>query len=180
MSRIGRMVVNIPPKVEVEIQDNLVRVKGPNGQMERQFPPNVGFIRQGDTIQVVRHRDGKQDRAMHGTARSLLNNMVIGVSAGFERVLEVNGVGYRAVMNGKNLMLYVGFSHPVEVPPPPGISFEADERTRQIKVKGYDKQLVGQVAANIRQVRPPEPYQGKGIKYLEEKIRRKAGKSGKG
>lgn len=180
MSRIGRMVVNIPPKVEVEIQDNLVRVKGPNGQLERRFPPNVGFIREGNAIQVIRHRDSKQDRAMHGTARSLLNNMVVGVSAGFERVLEVNGVGYRAVMNGKNLMLYVGFSHPVEVPPPPGISFEADERTRQIKVKGYDKQLVGQVAANIRQVRPPEPYQGKGIKYLEEKIRRKAGKSGKG
>lgn len=116
---------------------------------------------------------------MHGTARSILNNMVEGVSQGFDKSLEINGVGYRAEMDGQDLVLYVGYSHPVRVTPPDGISFEADTRTRQIKVLGYDKQLVGQVAANIRKVRPPEPYKGKGIKYLDETIRRKAGKSGK-
>jgi large subunit ribosomal protein L6 len=180
MSRVGRMVVPIPPKVEVEIKDTFVRVIGPIGQMERVFPANIGFERDGDTIQVTRQSDAQQDRSMHGTARALLNNMVVGVSSGFERVLEVNGVGYRAELSGQNLMLYVGYSHPVEFVPPDGISFETEARTRQIKVKGYDKQQVGQVAANIRKVRPPEPYQGKGIKYIEEKVRRKAGKSGKG
>ena len=119
------------------------------------------------------------DRSLHGTTRALINNMVVGVSTGFERVLEINGVGYRAEVNGKNLVLNVGYSHPVVIEPPEGISFEVDAKTRQIKIKGYDKQLLGQVAANIRAVRPPEPYKGKGIKYLEEKIRRKAGKTGK-
>ncbi len=121
----------------------------------------------------------RTDRSLHGMTRALINNMVVGVSTGFERVLEVNGVGYRAEIQGKNLVLYVGYSHPVVMEPPQGISFEADTKTRQIKVKGYDKQMVGQVAADIRKVRPPEPYKGKGIKYLEEKIRRKAGKAGK-
>jgi large subunit ribosomal protein L6 len=174
------MVITIPPKVEVEIQDSLVRVKGPNGQLERNFPSSVSFTREGNLIKVTRFSDLQEDRALHGTVRALLNNMVVGVSTGFENILEVNGVGYRAEMSGKNLMLYVGYSHPVEIVPPAGISFETDARTRQIKVKGYDKQQVGQIAANIREVRPPEPYQGKGIKYLSEKIRRKAGKSGKG
>jgi large subunit ribosomal protein L6 len=112
-------------------------------------------------------------------SRALINNMVVGVSEGFQRILEVNGVGYRAELQGKNLALFVGYSHPVIVEPPEGISFEVEARTRQIKILGYDKQLLGQVAANIREVRPPEPYKGKGIKYLEEKIRRKAGKAGK-
>jgi large subunit ribosomal protein L6 len=116
---------------------------------------------------------------MHGTARAILNNMVVGVSSGFEKVLEVNGVGYRAEVEGNDLVLYVGYSHPIRVSPPEGISFEAEARTRQIKVMGYNKQVVGQVAADIRKVRPPEPYKGKGIKYIDETIRRKAGKSGK-
>jgi large subunit ribosomal protein L6 len=112
-------------------------------------------------------------------SRALINNMVVGVSTGFEKILEVNGVGYRADIQGKNLVLYVGYSHPVVIEPPTGISFDWDARTRQIKVLGYDKELVGQISANIRQVRPPEPYKGKGIKYLDEKVRRKAGKAGK-
>jgi large subunit ribosomal protein L6 len=111
--------------------------------------------------------------------RALINNMVVGVNTGFEKVLEVNGVGYRAELDGKNLVLYVGYSHPIVVEPPPGISFEADARSRQIKVMGYDKEMVGQIAANIREVRPPEPYKGKGIRYITEKVRRKAGKAGK-
>lgn len=180
MSRVGRMAITIPPTVEVNIKNGFVSVKGPKGQMEYTFPSDVEFIRQDNQLIVKRKADDQTSRSMHGTARALLNNMVVGVSSGFERVLEVNGVGYRADLKGKNLMLYVGYSHPVEVEPPEGISFETDARTRQIKVMGYDKQQVGQVAADIRQVRPPEPYQGKGIKYIEERIRRKAGKSGKG
>jgi len=118
-------------------------------------------------------------RSLHGMTRALINNMVVGVSTGFQRILEVNGVGYRAEVQDKNLILYVGYSHPVVMTPPEGISFDTDMKTRQIKVTGYDKQMVGQVAADIRKVRPPEPYKGKGIKYLEEKIRRKSGKAGK-
>ena len=179
MSRVGRMAVHIPPKVEVDIKENTVHVKGPNGQLEYVFPAGMSFSREDGTIIVSRQADDKASRSLHGTTRAILNNMVVGVSKGFERVLEVNGVGYRAEMNGTILMLYVGYSHPVQVDPPEGISFETDARTRQIKIKGYDRQQVGQVAANIREVRPPEPYQGKGIKYIEEKIRRKAGKTGK-
>jgi len=128
---------------------------------------------------VNRPSDERTHRALHGMTRALINNMVTGVSSGFEKVLEINGVGYRAELQGENLILNVGYSHPVVVEPPEGIEFEVDMRTRQLKVKGYDKQVVGQVAADIRKVRPPEPYKGKGIKYLDEKIRRKAGKAGK-
>ena len=130
-------------------------------------------------IQVNRPSDERTQRALHGMTRALIQNMVSGVSAGFEKILEVNGVGYRAELDGKNLVLYVGYSHPVRMEPPAGISFEVDQKIRQIKVKGFDKQEVGQVAADIRKIRPPEPYKGKGIKYLDEKIRRKAGKTGK-
>lgn len=179
MSRIGRMPVNLPAGVEVKIKGAHVQVKGPKGELEHVFPPNVNFDMDDGVITVTRASDERQDRAMHGTARSILNNMVLGVSQGFEKTLEVNGVGYRAEMEGDVLVLNVGYSHPVRVPPPEGISFETDARTRQIKVQGYDKQMVGQVAANIRKVRPPEPYKGKGIKYIDEMIRRKAGKSGK-
>jgi len=180
MSRVGRMAITIPPTVDIKIKDSHVSVKGPKGQMEYTFTSAVEINREENQIVVTRKADDRLSRSLHGTTRALLNNMVVGVSTGFERVLEVNGVGYRAEMSGTNLMLYVGFSHPVEVTPPEGISFEADARTRQIKVKGYDKQQIGQVAANIREIRPPEPYKGKGIKYIEERIRRKAGKSGKG
>jgi large subunit ribosomal protein L6 len=130
-------------------------------------------------LSVQRPSDERMHRALHGMTRALINNMIVGVSSGFNKVLEVNGVGYRAEMQGKNLALFVGFSHPVIIEPPEGISFEVDTRARQIKVLGFDKQYVGQIAANIRKVRPPEPYKGKGIKYLEEKVRRKAGKAGK-
>jgi large subunit ribosomal protein L6 len=179
VSRIGRMPVLIPPGVDVKIEGSNVRVKGPKGELQHTFPPNVKFAVEDGAIIVNRRSDERTDRAMHGTARALVNNMVVGVSQGFERILEVNGVGYRAEMNGPNLVLNVGYSHPVVIEPREGISFETEARTRQIKVMGYDRQVVGQVAAEIRKVRPPEPYQGKGIKYLDEKIRRKAGKSGK-
>jgi large subunit ribosomal protein L6 len=173
------MPVAVPPGVEVEIKGSYVHVKGPKGEMEYVFPASMKISKEDNVIKVERPTDEQQDRALHGMTRALIQNMVSGVSSGFEKVLEINGVGYRAEMKGKNLVLYVGFSHPVEVEPPPGISFDVDARTRQIFVRGYNKQEVGQVAADIRKVRPPEPYKGKGIKYLEEKIRRKAGKTGK-
>ena len=180
MSRIGRKPVVVPPNVEVKIQDTTVSVKGPKGKLEYTFPPLVSISLENGMIQVGRFSDSGRDRSMHGTVRAVINNMVTGVSTGFERVLEVNGVGYRAELDGKNLVLYVGYSHPVVIEPPEGVAFDVDAKTRQIKVMGFDKQQVGQVAADIRKVRPPEPYQGKGIKYLEETIRRKAGKTGKG
>lgn len=179
MSRIGRMPIVIPKNVEVEIKGANVRVKGPKGEMQRTFPPSM-FIEMDDgALEVKRATDERTDRSLHGMTRALINNMVVGVSTGFEKVLEVNGVGYRAEVQGQNLVLYVGYSHPVVIEPPEGISFETETKTRLIKIRGYDKQMIGQVAADIRKVRPPEPYKGKGIKYLDEKIRRKAGKAGK-
>ena len=179
MSRIGRLPVTIPKGVEVKIDGSTVHVKGPKGEMEQTFSSSMEFVEENGVIQVKRASDERTERSAHGMTRALLNNMIVGVSSGFERVLEVNGVGYRAEVQDKNLILYVGYSHPVTMEPPKGISFETDAKTRQIKVKGYDKQLVGQIAADIRKVRPPEPYKGKGIKYIEEKLRRKAGKAGK-
>ena len=180
MSRIGRLPVAIPPKVEVKVDGTRVQVKGPKGEMDFTFPSQVNIAVENGSVIVTRLSESGQDRALHGTVRAVISNMVTGVSTGFNRLLEINGVGYRAEMQSKNLVLYVGYSHPVVVEPPTGISFEVDAKTRQIKILGSDKQQVGQIAANIREVRPPEPYQGKGIKYLEEKIRRKAGKTGKG
>ena len=179
MSRIGRLPVAIPAGVEVDIKGTLVRVKGPKGVMEHEFPTEMKIGLEGKQVVVQRLSDERTHRALHGMTRALIHNMVAGVSTGFQKVLEVNGIGYRAELNGQNLVLYVGYSHPVEIEPPKGIAFEVDTKTRQIVIKGYDKQAVGQVAADIRKVRPPEPYKGKGIKYLEEKIRRKAGKAGK-
>ena len=179
MSRIGRMPVEIPNGVEVDIKGSHVRVKGPKGELSHTFPADMSIAMKGGQVEVTRPSDERTHRALHGMTRALINNMVVGVSTGFQKTLEINGVGYRAEMKGKDLVLNVGYSHPVVVEPPTGISFEVDARTRQIKILGYDKQQVGQVAANSREVRPPEPYKGKGIKYLEEKIRRKAGKAGK-
>jgi len=179
MSRIGRLPIAIPKGVDVRVEGTTVFVKGPKGEMTHTFPPSMQVSLADNQLEVHRSTDNRFDRSLHGMTRALINNMVVGVSTGFERVLEVNGVGYRAETQGQNLVLYVGYSHPVVMEPPKGISFETDAKTRQIKVRGYDKQQVGQVAADIRKVRPPEPYQGKGIKYLEEKIRRKAGKAGK-
>jgi len=179
VSRIGRMPVVVPKGVEVEIKGASVYVKGPKGELQQTFPASMEISMNQGAIEVKRPSDERTHRSLHGMTRALINNMVVGVSTGFEKVLEVNGVGYRAEIKDKNLVLYVGYSHPVVMEPPTGISFDADMKTRQIKVKGYDKALVGQIAADIRKVRPPEPYQGKGIKYLDEKIRRKAGKAGK-
>jgi large subunit ribosomal protein L6 len=173
------MPVVVPKGVDIEIQGSHVRVKGPKGELRHTFPAAMQISFQDGTIEVKRPSDERTHRSLHGMTRALINNMVVGVSTGFERVLEVNGVGYRAEMQGTNLVLNVGYSHPVVVEPPMGISFDVDQKARQIKIMGYDKQQVGQVAADIRKVRPPEPYKGKGIKYIEEKIRRKAGKTGK-
>ena len=179
MSRIGRLPVPVPSGVDVEIKGSFVRVKGPNGELQHTFPAAMQISLDKGIIEVKRPSDERTHRALHGMTRALINNMVVGVSTGFEKILEINGVGYRAEVDGKNLVLNVGYSHPIVIEPPDGVEFEVDMRMRQIKIKGYNKQVVGQVAANIRKVRPPEPYQGKGIKYLNEKIRRKAGKAGK-
>lgn len=179
MSRIGRMPVVVPQNVNIEIKGTNVRVKGPKGELQHTFPASMDISFEDGQIEVKRPSDQRTHRAMHGMTRALINNMVVGVSSGFEKVLEINGVGYRAEMQGKNLVLNVGYSHPVVIEPPQGIEFDVDMKIRQIKVRGYDKQAVGQMAADIRKVRPPEPYKGKGIKYLEEKLRRKAGKAGK-
>jgi large subunit ribosomal protein L6 len=148
--------------------------------MKRTFSPLLGIALENGELVITRKSDDPKERALHGTTRAVLANMVHGVSSGFEVVLEVQGVGYRAEMQGKDLALFVGYSHPVKMTPPDGISFEVDQKTRQVKVLGYDREVVGQTAAEIRRVRPPEPYHGKGIRYLGEKIRRKAGKAGKG
>jgi large subunit ribosomal protein L6 len=179
VSRVGRMPVAIPAGVQVEIKGAHVGVKGPKGELKRDFSPLIGIAMENDQITITRNSDVPEERALHGTTRAVLANMIYGVSAGFQRVLEIDGVGYRAEMSGKNLILYMGFSHPVEVVPPAGISFDVELKTRQVFVRGFDKELVGQIAANVRNIRPPEPYHGKGLHYLGEKIRRKAGKAGK-
>ena len=179
MSRIGRLPIVVPPKVEVNIDGTLIKVKGPKGALEYTFPSDISFALDNGVINVKRPSDDQTHRALHGTTRALIQNMVTGVNTGFERILEINGVGYRAELQGKNLVLNLGYSHPIVVEPPADITFELDLKTRQIKISGPDKQKVGQMADVIRKKRPPEPYLGKGIKYLEEKIRRKAGKSGK-
>ncbi|MCA2001008.1 MAG: 50S ribosomal protein L6, partial [Chloroflexi bacterium] len=148
--------------------------------MKRAFSPLIDIKKEDNQLTIARKSDHPAERALHGTTRAVIANMIHGVSKGFEVVLQVEGVGYRAEMEGKNLALFVGYSHPVKMEPPAGVSFEADAKTRQIKVMGFDKELVGQVAANIRKVRPPEPYHGKGLRYLGERVRRKAGKAGKG
>ena len=180
MSRIGKLPVAIPGGVQVNVQGANVHVKGPKGELKRNFSPHIGIALENGQIVVTRKSDNAEERALHGTTRAVLANMIHGVNAGFTTVLEVEGVGYRAEMDGKVLALHVGYSHPVKVDPPTGIAFEVDQKTRQIKVNGFDRELVGQTAAEIREVRPPEPYHGKGIRYAGEKIRRKAGKAGKG
>ena len=179
MSRIGRLPITVPAGVKVDINGSEVTVKGPKGEMKRLFSSMMNIEQEGNVITVKRPSDEASVRALHGTTRAVLHNMVVGVSTGFTVTLEVDGVGYRPEMNGKNLVLYVGYSAPKEVVPPACISFDVDAKTRQIKVMGYDREQVGQVAANVRGIRPPEPYKGKGIHYLGERIRRKAGKSGK-
>lgn len=180
MSRIGRLPVSIPAGVQVNVQGSNVHVKGPKGELKRTFSSLIDIALENNQVILKRNSDNPEERALHGTTRAVIANMIHGVSAGFTTALEVEGVGYRAEMDGKTLVLNVGYSHPVRVEPPAGITFEVDQKTRQIKVMGFDRELVGQTAAEIRRVRPPEPYHGKGIRYAGEKIRRKAGKAGKG
>lgn len=170
----------VPSGVQVNVQGSDVHVKGPKGELKRTFSSLVNIALENGQVVITRKSDNPRERALHGTTRAVIANMVHGVSSGFDVVLQVEGVGYRAEMQGKDLALFVGYSHPVKMEPPTGISFEVDQKTRQIKVLGYDREVVGQTAAEIRGVRPPEPYHGKGIRYAGEKIRRKAGKAGKG
>jgi large subunit ribosomal protein L6 len=179
MSRIGRMPIPIPQGVTVDIHKSNVRVKGPKGEISRDFDPDMQINLEDNQIVIQRPTDHRRHRALHGLTRALLNNMVIGVSQGFTRQLQIEGVGYRAELQGKNLVLNVGYSHPVVIEPPADISFEVERGSRVLRVSGIDKELVGEIAARIRRVRPPEPYKGKGIRYSGEYVRRKAGKAGK-
>jgi len=178
VSRIGKLPVPLAKNVEIAVDGSTVKVKGPKGELVRTFPQGIRFDVEDGRISVFRPDDEKQSRALHGLSRSLLNNMVVGVSEGFTKTLELQGVGYRATQAGQGVTLAVGYSHPVEVTPPDGIQLEV-EGTSRVHVRGIDKELVGQVAANIRKIRKPEPYKGKGIRYLGEYVRRKAGKAGK-
>lgn len=178
MSRVGKSPITVPPGVEVEIGEGLVTVKGPKGQLSLQFHKELSVQRVDGTLQVERPNDDRLYRSLHGTVRSLLANMVQGVTTGFQKVLDLSGIGYRAQKSGENLVLQVGYSHPVEIAPPPGIAFLV-EGTNRVIVTGIDKELVGQVAAKVRDTRRVDPYKGKGIRYSGEVVRRKAGKAGK-
>ena len=178
MSRIGKMPVAVPAGVEVTIADgNLVTVKGPKGTLTQQLEPSMTIRQEGAELLVSRPNDEKENRALHGLTRALLHNMVVGVTEGYKKSLEINGVGYRAAKEGNKLILIIGYSHPVEVSEIPGITIEVPQ-PNQIVISGCDKQMVGQFAAEVREKRPPEPYKGKGIKYTDEVIRRKVGKTG--
>lgn len=180
MSRIGKLPVAVPTGVTVKIDPgNLVTVKGPKGELSRTFSPEMTIEMAGTELVVKRPSDQRTHRALHGLTRALLANMVTGVTTGFRRELTIEGVGYRADMAGNRLVLQVGLSHPVEFAPPAGITFAVDRTGRNVVVEGADKELVGLIAAKVREVRPPEPYQGKGIRYAGEVVRRKAGKTGR-
>jgi large subunit ribosomal protein L6 len=173
------MPIQIPEGVTVKIDGPRVEIKGPKGELKREFHAAMTFSLDDGVLTVVRPSDEPQMRALHGLTRALVNNMVLGVSEGFEKTLQIEGVGYRPELEGETLILHLGFSHPVHIPPPQGISFDVDTRARLVKVQGIDKELVGRISADIRKIRPPEPYKGKGIRYFGEYVRRKAGKAGK-
>ena len=177
MSRIGKMPITVPAGVTVTIENNFVNVKGPKGELSRQINKNMKLTLDNGVLTVERPSDEKEDRAMHGLSRTLINNMIIGVTQGFSKTLEINGVGYRAAKQGQNINFTLGFSHPVVKEPPAGITFEVPAPNK-IVVSGADKEVVGAVAAEIRTLRPPEPYKGKGIRYEGEFVRRKIGKAG--
>lgn len=179
MSRVGRQPIPVANNVKINIDETAVTVTGPKGTLSRPMLGGIAVAQEDGSLLVTRANDEKEQRSRHGLMRTLVSNMVVGVSTGFTKTLEIQGVGYRAQKQGVNLLLQVGYSHPVEIPPPPGIDFAVEGNTR-VLVSGIDKELVGQVCANIRKVRPPEPYKGKGIRYQGEKVRRKAGKAGKG
>ena len=181
MSRIGKKPIELPKGVDVKVDGLQVTVKGPKGELQRSFDPRLSIGREDGHLVVKRSSDEREERALHGLTRALVANMVTGVSTGFTKVLEISveSVGYRAEMAGKNLMLYLGYSHPIEYPPPDGIAFATDPKTRTITVSGVDKELVGEIAARVRRLRPPEPYKGKGIRYKGETVKLKPGKAGK-
>ena len=178
MSRIGKRPISIPSKVTIGIEGSHISVKGPKGELSRVLPAAVTVEQSGETLLVLRRDESRSSRQLHGLSRTLVANMVEGVSQGFQTRLEIQGVGYRAQVQGRNLNLNVGYSHPVQISPPEGIQLAVEGNTNVI-VSGFDKELVGNIAAQIRDVRPPEPYKGKGIRYVGEVVRRKAGKAGK-
>jgi large subunit ribosomal protein L6 len=178
MSRIGRLPIAVPASVDVTIDGRNVTVKGPKGTLSRSLHPDMAITREEATVVVTRPTEQKTHKQLHGLTRTLINNMVIGVSDGYRKGLEITGVGYRAALNGRKLQLNLGYSHPIEIDPPEGISFEVESPTR-LAVVGIDKELVGQIAATVRATRKPEPYKGKGVRYAGEQVRRKAGKAGK-
>jgi large subunit ribosomal protein L6 len=178
MSRIGRLPIEVPASVDVTIDGRNVTVKGPKGTLSRSLHPDMAVTREEATVVVTRPTEQKTHKQLHGLTRTLINNMVIGVSDGYRKGLEITGVGYRAALNGRKLQLNLGYSHPIEIDPPEGISFEVESPTR-LAVVGIDKELVGQIAATVRATRKPEPYKGKGVRYAGEQVRRKAGKAGK-
>ncbi len=179
MSRVGKMPIPLPQGVTATIDGQTITVKGPRGQLSRVVHPAITVEQQDGTLNVTRPTDNKLHRSLHGLTRALVANMVTGVSTGFQRNMQIEGVGYRAEVQGQNLVLNVGYSHPVPFEPPTGIKFSVDKTGRIVTIDGNDKEVVGEVAAKIRRVRPPEPYKGKGIMYQGERIRRKAGKAGK-
>ncbi len=178
MSRIGRLPITVPSGVDVTIDGRNVTVTGPKGSLSRSLHPDMTVSREDGTIVVTRPTEQKTHKQLHGLTRTLVNNMVVGVTDGYRKGLEITGVGYRAALNGRKLTLNLGYSHPIEIDPPAGISFEVENPTK-LAVVGIDKELVGEIAARVRATRKPEPYKGKGVRYAGEKIRRKAGKAGK-
>jgi len=179
MSRIGKKPIPVPAKVQVDIKGSHVTVKGPKGELSRSFHPDLQIVLEEGVLRVERSTDQRMHRAMHGLTRALLANMVTGVSNGYAKALEIVGTGYRAELQGQKLVLYLGYSHPIEFMAPEGIAFEVPRGGRSVTIQGIDKELVGEIAARIRRQRPPEPYKGKGIRYAGEHVRRKAGKAGR-
>ncbi|WP_374686143.1 50S ribosomal protein L6 [Promineifilum sp.] len=179
MSRVGKAPIELPKGVTIDIDGSNVAVKGPKGTLSRTLHPDMAIAMDNSTLSVTRPSDSRQHRSLHGLTRALLNNMVTGVSAGYNKVLLIEGVGYRAEMSGQRLVLYVGYSHPVYFEPERDVTYAVEERGRKVIVSGIDKEFVGEVAARVRKTRPPEPYKGKGIRYEKEIVRRKAGKTGK-
>jgi large subunit ribosomal protein L6 len=179
MSRVGKNPIQIPTGVDVKLQGNIVSVKGPKGELRWNIPSGISVSMQDKSITVKRPSDAKQDKALHGTVRNIIANMVTGTSAGYQRVLDISGVGYRAQVQGKKIVFTLGYSHPVEFQLPEGINAEVDKKQTQITLQGIDKQVMGQVAANIRGLRAPDIYKGKGVRYANEYIKLKVGKAGK-
>ena len=178
MSRIGRLPIAVPSTVDVTIEGRRLTVKGPKGTLTRELHPDMTVSREDDTLVVTRPTEQKTHKQLHGLTRTLVNNMVVGVTDGYRKGLEITGVGYRAALNGRKLQLNLGYSHQIEIDPPEGITFEVENPTR-LAVVGIDKELVGQIAAKVRATRKPEPYKGKGVRYAGERVRRKVGKAGK-